>query len=86
MSPLKNQSAYEERLRLLYVAFTRAKEQVYLVTVAKNLQWKFCFGAFMDDLAKFAVKETLTETTNIIDSNSLKQNYDSKLKFHNPKK
>ena len=79
---IEDQSAYEERLRLLYVALTRAKEQVYLVTVAKKSAVKnSALAPFMDDLAKFAVKETLTETTNIIDSNSLSKYYDSKLKF-----
>lgn len=79
---IEDQSAYEERLRLLYVALTRAKEQVYLVTVAKKSEVKnSALAPFMDDLAKFAVKETLTETTNIIDSNSLSKYYDSKLKF-----
>lgn len=79
---IEDQSAYEERLRLLYVALTRAKEQVYLVTVAKNSAVKnSALAPFMDDLAKFAVKESLTETTNVIDSNSLSKYYDSKLKF-----
>lgn len=79
---IEDQSAYEERLRLLYVALTRAKEQVYLVTVAKKSAVKnSALAPFMDDLAKFAVKETLTETTHIIDSNSLSKYYDSKLKF-----
>ena len=79
---IEDQSAYEERLRLLYVALTRAKEQVYLVTVAKKSAVKnSALTPFMDDLAKFAVKETLTETTHIIDSNSLSKYYDSKLKF-----
>lgn len=79
---IEDQSAYEERLRLLYVALTRAKEQVYLVTVAKKSAVKnSALAPFMDDLAKFAVKETLTETTNIINSNSLSKYYDSKLKF-----
>lgn len=83
---IEDQSAYEERLRLLYVALTRAKEQVYLVTVAKKSAVKnSALAPFMDDLAKFAVKETLTETTHIIDSNSLSKYYDSKLKF-TPKK
>ncbi|MDI4480092.1 DNA helicase UvrD [Moraxella osloensis] len=79
---IEDQSAYEERLRLLYVALTRAKEQVYLVTVAKKSAVKnSALAPFMDDLAKFAVKETLTETTHIIDSNSLSKYFDSKLKF-----
>ncbi|NOX77397.1 MAG: UvrD-helicase domain-containing protein [Gammaproteobacteria bacterium] len=79
---IEDQSAYEERLRLLYVALTRAKEQVYLVTVAKKSAVKnSALAPFMDDLAKFAIKETLTETTHIIDSNSLSKYYDSKLKF-----
>lgn len=79
---IEDQSAYEERLRLLYVALTRAKEQVYLVTVAKKSAVKnSALAPFMDDLAKFAVKETLTETTNIINSNSLSKYYDLKLKF-----
>lgn len=79
---IEDQSAYEERLRLLYVALTRAKEQVYLVTVAKKSAVKnSALAPFMDDLAKFAVKETLTETTNIINSNSLSKYFDSKLKF-----
>nr|WP_313078564.1 UvrD-helicase domain-containing protein [Moraxella sp.] len=79
---IEDQSAYEERLRLLYVALTRAKEQVYLVTVAKKSAVRnSALAPFMDDLAKFAVKETLTETTHIIDSNSLSEYYDSKLKF-----
>nr|WP_083102157.1 UvrD-helicase domain-containing protein [Moraxella osloensis] len=79
---IEDQSAYEERLRLLYVALTRAKEQVYLVTVAKKSAVKnSALAPFMDDLAKFAVKETLTETTHIIDSNSLSKYYNSKLKF-----
>ena len=79
---IEDQSAYEERLRLLYVALTRAKEQVYLVTVAKKSAVKnSALTPFMDDLAKFAVKETLTETTHIIDSNSLSKYYNSKLKF-----
>jgi len=79
---IEDQSAYEERLRLLYVALTRAKEQVYLVTVAKKSAVKnSAFAPFMDDLAKFAVKETLTETIHIIDSNSLSKYYNSKLKF-----
>lgn len=79
---IEDQSAYEERLRLLYVALTRAKEQVYLVTVAKKSAVKnSALAPFMDDLAKFAVKETLTETTNIINSNSLSKYYDSKLKL-----
>ncbi|BFL70048.1 UvrD-helicase domain-containing protein [Moraxella osloensis] len=79
---IEDQSAYEERLRLLYVALTRAKEQVYLVTVAKKSAVKnSALASFMEDLAKFAVKETLTETTHIIDSNSLSKYYDSKLKF-----
>lgn len=79
---IEDQSAYEERLRLLYVALTRAKEQVYLVTVAKKSAVKnSALAPFMDDLAKFAVKETLTETTHIIDSNSLSKYYESKLKF-----
>lgn len=79
---IEDQSAYEERLRLLYVALTRAKEQVYLVTVAKKSAVKnSALTPFMEDLAKFAVKETLTETTHIIDSNSLSKYYDSKLKF-----
>lgn len=79
---IEDQSAYEERLRLLYVALTRAKEQVYLVTVAKKSAVKnSALAPFMEDLAKFAVKETLTETTNIINSNSLSKYYDSKLKF-----
>lgn len=79
---IEDQSAYEERLRLLYVALTRAKEQVYLVTVAKKSEVKnSALAPFMDDLAKFAVKETLTETTNIINSNSLSKYFDSKLKF-----
>lgn len=79
---IEDQSAYEERLRLLYVALTRAKEQVYLVTVAKKSAVKnSALAPFMYDLAKFAVKETLTETTHIIDSNSLSKNYNSKLKF-----
>lgn len=79
---IEDQSAYEERLRLLYVALTRAKEQVYLVTVAKKSEVKnSALAPFMDDLAKFAVKETLTETTHIIDSNSLSKYYNSKLKF-----
>ncbi len=79
---IEDQSAYEERLRLLYVALTRAKEQVYLVTVAKKSAVKnSALAPFMDDLAKFAVKETLTKTTHIIDSNSLSKYYDSKLKL-----
>ena len=79
---IEDQSAYEERLRLLYVALTRAKEQVYLVTVAKKSAVKnSALTPFMDDLAKFAVKETLTKTTHIIDSNSLSKYYDSKLKL-----
>lgn len=79
---IEDQSAYEERLRLLYVALTRAKEQVYLVTVAKKSAVKnSALAPFMDDLAKFAIKETLTETTHIIDSNSLSKYYNSKLKF-----
>lgn len=79
---IEDQSAYEERLRLLYVALTRAKEQVYLVTVAKKSAVKnSALAPFMDDLAKFVVKETLTETTHIIDSNSLSKYYNSKLKF-----
>lgn len=79
---IEDQSAYEERLRLLYVALTRAKEQVYLVTVAKKSAVKnSALAPFMDDLAKFAVKESLTETTHTIDSNSLSKYYDSKLKF-----
>ncbi|MBL7667568.1 UvrD-helicase domain-containing protein [Moraxella osloensis] len=79
---IEDQSAYEERLRLLYVALTRAKEQVYLVTVAKKSAVRnSALTPFMEDLAKFAVKETLTETTHIIDSNSLSKYYDSKLKF-----
>lgn len=79
---IEDQSAYEERLRLLYVALTRAKEQVYLVTVAKKSAVKnSALAPFMDDLAKFAVKEILTETTHIIDSNSLSKYYDLKLKF-----
>ena len=79
---IEDQSAYEERLRLLYVALTRAKEQVYLVTVAKKSAVRnSALAPFMDDLAKFAVKETLTETTHIIDSNSLSKYYDLKLKF-----
>lgn len=79
---IEDQSAYEERLRLLYVALTRAKEQVYLVTVAKKSAVKnSALAPFMDDLAKFAVKETLTETTNTINSNSLSKYFDSKLKF-----
>ncbi len=79
---IEDQSAYEERLRLLYVALTRAKEQVYLVTVAKKSAVKnSALAPFMDDLAKFAVKETLTETTHIIYSNSLSKYYDSKLKL-----
>ena len=83
---IEDQSAYEERLRLLYVALTRAKEQVYLVTVAKKSAVKnSALAPFMEDLAKFAVKETLTETTNIIDSNSLSKYYDSKLKFTHKK-
>ena len=69
-------------MRLLYVALTRAKEQVYLVTVAKKSAVKnSALAPFMDDLAKFAVKETLTKTTHIIDSNSLSKYYDSKLKL-----
>lgn len=81
---IEDQSAYEERLRLLYVALTRAKEQVYLVTIAKKSAVKnSALAPFMDDLAKFAIKETLTETTHIIDSNSLSKYYDSKLKFTN---
>nr|WP_313092068.1 UvrD-helicase domain-containing protein [Moraxella sp. CTOTU48268] len=83
---IEDQSAYEERLRLLYVALTRAKEQVYLITVAKKSAVKnSALAPFMDDLAKFAIKETLTETTNIINSNSLSKYYDSKLKFTNKK-
>lgn len=79
---IEDQSAYEERLRLLYVALTRAKEQVYLVTVAKKSAVKnSALAPFMDDLAKFAVKESLTETTHTIDSNSLSKYFDSKLKF-----
>ena len=79
---IEDQSAYEERLRLLYVALTRAKEQVYLVTVAKKSAVKnSALAPFMEDLAKFAIKETLTETTHIIDSNSLSKYYNSKLKF-----
>ena len=79
---IEDQSAYEERLRLLYVALTRAKEQVYLVTVAKKSAAKnSALAPFMDDLAKFSVKETLTKTTHIIDSNSLSKYYDSKLKL-----
>ena len=41
---IEDQSAYEERLRLLYVALTRAKEQVYLVTVAKKSAVKNYFS------------------------------------------
>lgn len=83
---IEDQSAYEERLRLLYVGLTRAKEQVYLVTIAKKSAVKnSALAPFMDDLAKFAVKETLIETIHIIDSNSLSKYYDSKLKF-TPKK
>lgn len=79
---IEDQSAYEERLRLLYVALTRAKEQVYLVTVAKKSAVKnSALAPFMDDLAKFAVKQTLTETTNIINSNSLSKYYNLKLNF-----
>ncbi|VXB86753.1 RecBCD enzyme subunit RecB [Enhydrobacter sp. 8BJ] len=79
---IEDQSAYEERLRLLYVALTRAKEQVYLVTVAKKSAVKnSALTPFMDDLAKFAVKQTLTETTNIINSNSLSKYYNLKLNF-----
>ena len=79
---IEDQSSYEERLRLLYVALTRAKEQVYLVTVAKKSAVKnSALAPFMEDLATFAVKETLTETTHIIDSNSLSKYFDSKLKF-----
>lgn len=79
---IEDQSTYEERLRLLYVALTRAKEQVYLVTVAKKSAVKnSALAPFMDDLAKFAVKQTLTETTNIINSNSLSKYYNLKLNF-----
>ena len=83
---IEDQYLYEERLRLLYVALTRAKEQVYLVTVGKKSAVKNCtLTPFMVDVAQFQLRDSLLGTTHIIDTNSLSRYFQPHLKF-TPKK
>lgn len=83
---IEDQYIYEERLRLLYVALTRAKEQVYLVTVGKKSPVKNCtLTPFMADVAQFQLRDSLLNITHIINTNSLSKYFQPNLKL-TPKK
>lgn len=69
---IQNTASYEERLRLLYVALTRAKEQVYLVSVGKDKAGgTSALTPFIIDNKSFELVPELQQVVQVIHINSL---------------
>lgn len=77
------QSLYEEKLRLLYVALTRAKERIYLVTVGKKSSSKTALKPFVEDDKTFELKENIKECVSVVDINSLSNFFKKESKIPN---
>lgn len=66
------QALFEEKLRLLYVALTRARERVYIVTQARSrARSNTALTAFIKDNKSFALRDDLLAHIPSIDANSL---------------
>ncbi|MFW2178038.1 MULTISPECIES: UvrD-helicase domain-containing protein [unclassified Moraxella] len=79
---IENQSLFEERLRLMYVAVTRARERLYIVTQARNSKSSgIPLTAFVEDCKDFVALDARKAVLMLKDTNSLSKYLNKDQKF-----
>ncbi len=83
---IENDSLYQERLRLMYVALTRARERLYLITTGKDKNYSnIPLTAFMQDCKNFVLNESLVNRVAVKDVNSLSKFFNNNQKLQTKK-